>query len=182
MWELWVIHRARKDGPVLMGWRHPWEGHGHGPGDRGGGGHSGEHVTEQKNERTAFGHRPQDAEKKVTSLKEVTLDEVVAREKNQPQAARVVRSSDRGEGGQEELESKSSSSGKTHRDERKSTRSQDSGVKRPPREKSVSAAKKEQMLQRAIEQHPELLSLLKVHHIRLESLFQIHLELSTSVI
>ena len=27
MW-LWVFHRARHDGPVVLGWRHPWE---HGP-------------------------------------------------------------------------------------------------------------------------------------------------------
>ena len=35
MW-LWVFHRARHDGPVLLGWRHPWE---HGDGDHGGGQH-----------------------------------------------------------------------------------------------------------------------------------------------
>ncbi|XP_024402661.2 uncharacterized protein [Physcomitrium patens] len=29
MW-LWVLYRAKQDGAVLMGWRHPWEGHGHG--------------------------------------------------------------------------------------------------------------------------------------------------------
>ena len=22
---LWVIHRARMDGPVVLGWRHPWD-------------------------------------------------------------------------------------------------------------------------------------------------------------
>ena len=22
---LWIFHRARTDGPVVMGWRHPWE-------------------------------------------------------------------------------------------------------------------------------------------------------------
>ena len=22
---IWVFHRARCDGPVVMGWRHPWE-------------------------------------------------------------------------------------------------------------------------------------------------------------
>ncbi|KAI5071019.1 hypothetical protein GOP47_0013270 [Adiantum capillus-veneris] len=31
MW-FWVLYRARQDGPVLLGWRHPWDhdGHGHG--------------------------------------------------------------------------------------------------------------------------------------------------------
>ncbi|BFZ57291.1 hypothetical protein PYCC9005_004342 [Savitreella phatthalungensis] len=29
MW-FWMLYRAREDGPVLLGWRHPWEGHGHG--------------------------------------------------------------------------------------------------------------------------------------------------------
>ncbi|KAG0557404.1 hypothetical protein M758_11G123500 [Ceratodon purpureus] len=29
MW-FWVLYRAKQDGAVLMGWRHPWEGHGHG--------------------------------------------------------------------------------------------------------------------------------------------------------
>ncbi|KAM0754230.1 hypothetical protein T439DRAFT_378292 [Meredithblackwellia eburnea MCA 4105] len=22
-----IFYRAKKDGPVLLGWRHPWEGH-----------------------------------------------------------------------------------------------------------------------------------------------------------
>ncbi|BFI43015.1 hypothetical protein MPTK2_8g14200 [Marchantia polymorpha subsp. ruderalis] len=40
MW-LWVLHRARKDGPVVLGWRHPWDGHGHGGGHgQEGGGHN----------------------------------------------------------------------------------------------------------------------------------------------
>ncbi|KAJ4702240.1 NADH dehydrogenase [ubiquinone] 1 beta subcomplex subunit 2-like, partial [Melia azedarach] len=32
MW-FWVLYRAKQDGPVVLGWRHPWEGHddhGHG--------------------------------------------------------------------------------------------------------------------------------------------------------
>ncbi|KAG6550253.1 hypothetical protein Mapa_008213 [Marchantia paleacea] len=40
MW-LWVLHRARKDGPVVLGWRHPWDGHGHGGGHGQGGGGGG---------------------------------------------------------------------------------------------------------------------------------------------
>ncbi|ORY86849.1 hypothetical protein BCR37DRAFT_376119 [Protomyces lactucae-debilis] len=31
MW-FWMLYRAKQDGPVLLGWRHPWEGHGHGHG------------------------------------------------------------------------------------------------------------------------------------------------------
>ncbi|KAL4389631.1 hypothetical protein AHAS_Ahas03G0064400 [Arachis hypogaea] len=34
MW-FWVFYRAKQDGPVVLGWRHPWEGHddhGHGGG------------------------------------------------------------------------------------------------------------------------------------------------------
>ncbi|XP_050366676.1 NADH dehydrogenase [ubiquinone] 1 beta subcomplex subunit 2 [Argentina anserina] len=32
MW-FWVLYRAKQDGPVVLGWRHPWEGHGdHGHG------------------------------------------------------------------------------------------------------------------------------------------------------
>ncbi|XP_047324708.1 NADH dehydrogenase [ubiquinone] 1 beta subcomplex subunit 2 [Impatiens glandulifera] len=27
MW-FWVLYRAKKDGPVVLGWRHPWDGHG----------------------------------------------------------------------------------------------------------------------------------------------------------
>ncbi|KAI9260241.1 hypothetical protein BY458DRAFT_516578 [Sporodiniella umbellata] len=27
MW-FWMMYRAREDGPVLLGWRHPWEHHG----------------------------------------------------------------------------------------------------------------------------------------------------------
>lgn len=27
---MWIFHRARLDGPVVLGWRHPWE---HAPGD-----------------------------------------------------------------------------------------------------------------------------------------------------
>nr|GMC74160.1 NADH dehydrogenase [ubiquinone] 1 beta subcomplex subunit 2 [Ipomoea batatas] len=27
MW-FWVLYRAKQDGPVVLGWRHPWEGHG----------------------------------------------------------------------------------------------------------------------------------------------------------
>ncbi|KAL3840144.1 hypothetical protein ACJIZ3_024735 [Penstemon smallii] len=23
----WVLYRAKQDGPVVLGWRHPWEGH-----------------------------------------------------------------------------------------------------------------------------------------------------------
>ena len=26
MW-FWVFYRAKQDGPVVLGWRHPWEGH-----------------------------------------------------------------------------------------------------------------------------------------------------------
>ncbi|XP_031495154.1 NADH dehydrogenase [ubiquinone] 1 beta subcomplex subunit 2 isoform X3 [Nymphaea colorata] len=26
MW-FWVLYRAKQDGPVLLGWRRPWEGH-----------------------------------------------------------------------------------------------------------------------------------------------------------
>ncbi|KAK4348900.1 hypothetical protein RND71_031655 [Anisodus tanguticus] len=29
MW-FWILYRAKKDGPVVLGMRHPWEGHGHG--------------------------------------------------------------------------------------------------------------------------------------------------------
>ncbi|CAH8363992.1 unnamed protein product [Eruca vesicaria subsp. sativa] len=33
MW-FWILYRAKQDGPVVMGWRHPWDGHGdHGHGD-----------------------------------------------------------------------------------------------------------------------------------------------------
>ncbi|ORX34386.1 hypothetical protein BD324DRAFT_653163 [Kockovaella imperatae] len=28
MW-FFVFYRARQDGAVMLGWRHPWEGHGH---------------------------------------------------------------------------------------------------------------------------------------------------------
>ncbi|KAL9263265.1 ATPase GET3A-like protein [Drosera capensis] len=32
MW-FWVLYRAKQDGPVVLGWRHPWDGHGdHGHG------------------------------------------------------------------------------------------------------------------------------------------------------
>ncbi|GJP55012.1 hypothetical protein CLOM_g14005 [Closterium sp. NIES-68] len=31
MW-FWILYRAKEDGPVVLGWRHPWEGHGHGHG------------------------------------------------------------------------------------------------------------------------------------------------------
>ncbi|RRT40061.1 hypothetical protein B296_00039630 [Ensete ventricosum] len=27
MW-FWVLYRAKQDGPVVLGWRHPWEGYG----------------------------------------------------------------------------------------------------------------------------------------------------------
>ncbi|THU63155.1 hypothetical protein C4D60_Mb01t12730 [Musa balbisiana] len=27
MW-FWVLYRAKQDGPVVLDWRHPWEGHG----------------------------------------------------------------------------------------------------------------------------------------------------------
>ncbi|CAL5384544.1 unnamed protein product [Camellia sinensis] len=31
--RFWVLYRAKQDGPVVLGWRHPWEGHGdHGHG------------------------------------------------------------------------------------------------------------------------------------------------------
>ncbi|KAG6474499.1 hypothetical protein ZIOFF_068436 [Zingiber officinale] len=26
--RFWVLYRAKQDGPVVLGWRHPWEGHG----------------------------------------------------------------------------------------------------------------------------------------------------------
>lgn len=35
MW-FWILYRAKEDGPVLLGMRHPWESHGHG--------HSHEHA------------------------------------------------------------------------------------------------------------------------------------------
>ncbi|CAM8945606.1 unnamed protein product [Rhodiola kirilowii] len=38
MW-FWIFYRAKQDGPVVLGWRHPWEGHGHGHGH----GHGDEH-------------------------------------------------------------------------------------------------------------------------------------------
>ncbi|KAE9458679.1 hypothetical protein C3L33_09424, partial [Rhododendron williamsianum] len=25
--RFWVFYRAKQDGPVVLGWRHPWEGH-----------------------------------------------------------------------------------------------------------------------------------------------------------
>ncbi|KAL3845381.1 hypothetical protein ACJIZ3_002784 [Penstemon smallii] len=25
--RFWVLYRAKQDGPVVLGWRHPWEGH-----------------------------------------------------------------------------------------------------------------------------------------------------------
>ncbi|KAN0061172.1 hypothetical protein ACQY0O_006907 [Thecaphora frezii] len=28
MW-FWIFYRAKQDGPVLLGLRHPWDGHGH---------------------------------------------------------------------------------------------------------------------------------------------------------
>ncbi|ODQ55642.1 hypothetical protein SAICODRAFT_16700 [Saitoella complicata NRRL Y-17804] len=31
MW-FWMLYRAKQDGPVLLGWAHPWELHGHGHG------------------------------------------------------------------------------------------------------------------------------------------------------
>ncbi|CAO2814114.1 unnamed protein product [Amaranthus hypochondriacus] len=34
MW-FWVLYRAKQDGPVVLGWRHPWDGHD----DHGHGGH-----------------------------------------------------------------------------------------------------------------------------------------------
>lgn len=37
MW-FWVFYRAKQDLPVMLGLRHPWEGHGHGDG-HGAGGH-----------------------------------------------------------------------------------------------------------------------------------------------
>ncbi|OIW01879.1 hypothetical protein TanjilG_31061 [Lupinus angustifolius] len=29
-WErrFWIMYRAKQDAPVVLGWRHPWEGHG----------------------------------------------------------------------------------------------------------------------------------------------------------
>ncbi|KAG6529487.1 hypothetical protein ZIOFF_011686 [Zingiber officinale] len=35
----WILYRAKQDGPVVLGWRHPWEGHGD---------HSHDHVPEDK--------------------------------------------------------------------------------------------------------------------------------------
>ncbi|RUS26566.1 hypothetical protein BC938DRAFT_470598 [Jimgerdemannia flammicorona] len=32
MW-FFIMYRAKQDGPVLLGWRHPWDGHGHGHSD-----------------------------------------------------------------------------------------------------------------------------------------------------
>ncbi|RRT42847.1 hypothetical protein BHE74_00023097 [Ensete ventricosum] len=26
--RFWILYRAKQDGPVVLGWRHPWEGHG----------------------------------------------------------------------------------------------------------------------------------------------------------
>ncbi|XP_057972983.1 NADH dehydrogenase [ubiquinone] 1 beta subcomplex subunit 2-like isoform X4 [Malania oleifera] len=40
MW-FWVLYRAKQDGPVVLGWRHPWEGHED---------HSHEHGHEHENE------------------------------------------------------------------------------------------------------------------------------------
>ncbi|KAG6503328.1 hypothetical protein ZIOFF_035639 [Zingiber officinale] len=37
--KFWILYRAKQDGPVVLGWRHPWEGHGD---------HSHDHVTEDK--------------------------------------------------------------------------------------------------------------------------------------
>ncbi|KAG5396689.1 hypothetical protein IGI04_018503 [Brassica rapa subsp. trilocularis] len=32
--RFWILYRAKQDGHVVMGWRHPWDGHGdHGHGD-----------------------------------------------------------------------------------------------------------------------------------------------------
>ena len=54
MW-FWIFYRAREDGPVVLGWRHPWDhaghddhgdGHGDGHGDADaahGGGHGDDH-------------------------------------------------------------------------------------------------------------------------------------------
>ncbi|KNC50840.1 uncharacterized protein AMSG_06743 [Thecamonas trahens ATCC 50062] len=28
----WIMYRAKQDLPVMLGMRHPWEGHGHGDG------------------------------------------------------------------------------------------------------------------------------------------------------
>ncbi|KAF9622275.1 hypothetical protein IFM89_030317 [Coptis chinensis] len=43
MW-FWVLYRAKKDGPVVLGWRHPWDGHGdHAHGH----GHGHEHKNEE---------------------------------------------------------------------------------------------------------------------------------------
>uniref|UniRef100_A0A7N0VA08 Uncharacterized protein n=1 Tax=Kalanchoe fedtschenkoi TaxID=63787 RepID=A0A7N0VA08_KALFE len=37
--RFWIFYRAKQDGPVVLGWRHPWEGHGHAHG------HGDEHET-----------------------------------------------------------------------------------------------------------------------------------------
>ncbi|KAG6520843.1 hypothetical protein ZIOFF_017904 [Zingiber officinale] len=37
--RFWILYRAKQDGPVVLGWRHPWEGHGD---------HSHDHVPEDK--------------------------------------------------------------------------------------------------------------------------------------
>ncbi|KAG6487868.1 hypothetical protein ZIOFF_056606 [Zingiber officinale] len=37
--KFWILYRAKQDGPVVLGWRHPWEGHGD---------HSHDHVPEDK--------------------------------------------------------------------------------------------------------------------------------------
>ncbi|KAF9581202.1 hypothetical protein BGW38_001867 [Lunasporangiospora selenospora] len=31
MW-FWVMYKAKEEGPVVLGLRHPWDGHGHGHG------------------------------------------------------------------------------------------------------------------------------------------------------
>ncbi|CAN0899281.1 NADH dehydrogenase [ubiquinone] 1 beta subcomplex subunit 2 [Linum grandiflorum] len=27
VFRFWVLYRAKQDGPVVLGWRHPWDGH-----------------------------------------------------------------------------------------------------------------------------------------------------------
>ncbi|KAL2610287.1 hypothetical protein R1flu_028860 [Riccia fluitans] len=170
MW-LWVMHRARKDGPVVMGWRHPWEGHrhDHGDGDRVGGGHGEKRVPEEKNERAASGHckKAQESEKKSSDLKVAPRKNIEAHDlaasKNHSKAAKVMPSLSLRDQDSEVLETKKiPTSLKSRGDELKSARNEskeDAGVKQPSREKSIPVSKKEQMLQRAIEKHPELLSL-----------------------
>ncbi|KAH9153690.1 hypothetical protein AeRB84_004101 [Aphanomyces euteiches] len=50
---LWIFHRAKEDGAVLLGWEHPWDhGHGHGHG------HGDHHEGPYEYEKEEVGARP----------------------------------------------------------------------------------------------------------------------------